>query len=189
MKKINKVCIFGSYKDLGKQKKEDIFHLGQMLGRRGFIVVSGGFGGTMEDISRGAKSVGGKTVGVTYYKWATPIYKKPNDFIDEEIVAEHLLDRIDIMLKESDAFIVLPGGTGTLLELSTVLEYLSKGLMTWKPVIALGGFWKPVVTSLSKERIFSEQLRETHKISCCHELVVFADTVEDCVQRLEGMVR
>ncbi|MFA5362948.1 MAG: LOG family protein [Candidatus Omnitrophota bacterium] len=182
--KMKKVCIFGSYKDLGARQKEDVFRLGQMLAQKGFTVVSGGFGGTMEDVSRGAKSAGGRTIGVTYYKWENPLYKTANKFIDKEIVARHLLDRIDIMVKKSDAFIVFPGGTGTLLELSTVLEYMNKGLSVWKPVIAVGDFWKKVPAVLKKEPVFSENVRNLRKISHCHELVIFVETVDDCVKYL-----
>ena len=67
-----KVCVFGSYKDLGKKVKEDIVKLGKLLAEKGYTVVNGGFGGTMEDISRGAKEAGGRTIGVTYYKKKGP---------------------------------------------------------------------------------------------------------------------
>ncbi len=112
---VKKVCIFGSYKDLSQKTKEDIVGLGKMLAQKGIIVMSGGFGGTMEDVSRGAKSAEGKTIGVTCYIWGKNRYRKANNFIDEEIVADSLLRRIDIMVKEADAFVVFPGGTGTLL--------------------------------------------------------------------------
>ncbi|MDD5281856.1 MAG: LOG family protein [Candidatus Omnitrophica bacterium] len=181
---IKKVCIFGSYKDLSKKEKAEIIRLGKMLAQRGITVISGGFGGTMEDISRGAKSAGGKTIGVTWYKWEKPIYKTANAFIDEEIVADSLFERIDIMLKKADAFVVLPGGTGTLLELSSVLEHLNKGLVDHKPIIMLGDFWKPALTCLKKEPVLSERIRSKRKISCCNELVTFVKTVDECIKKL-----
>jgi len=182
---IKSVCIFGSYKDLSKKEKDEIVRLGKMLAQKGLAVISGGFGGTMEDISRGAKSGAGKTIGVTWYKWEKPIYSKANAFVDEEIVADTLFERIDIMLKKADAFIVLPGGTGTLLELSAVLEHLNKGLIEPKPVIMLGDFWKPVLTCLKMEPVLSEKTRSRGKISCCDELAVFAKNVDECIERLE----
>ena len=184
--KLNKtVCVFGSYKDLGRREKAEIVRLGKLLAQKGATVISGGFGGTMEDISSGAKSAGGKTIGVTWYKWETPIYKKANAFIDEEIVADSLFERIDIMLKKADAFIVLPGGTGTLLELSAVLEHLNKGLIDPKPIIMFGDFWKPVLSCLKKEPVLSEKTRSKRKISCCDELVTFVKTVDECIEKLE----
>ena len=182
---IKSVCIFGSYKDLSKKEKAEVVRLGKLLAQKGATVISGGFGGTMEDISRGAKSAGGSTIGVTWYKWEKPLYKGANEFIDEEIVAETLFERIDIMLKKAEAFIVLPGGTGTLLELSAVLEHLNKGLIEPKPIIMLGDFWKPALTCLKNEPVLSEKIRDKRKINCCVELVTFVKDVDECVKRLK----
>jgi hypothetical protein len=181
---IKKVCIFGSYKDLSKKEKEEITRLGKLLAQKGITVVSGGFGGTMEDISRGAKSAGGKTLGVTWYKWEKPIYKKANAFIDEEIVADTLFERIDIMLKKADAFVVFPGGTGTLLELSAALEYINKGLIDPKPIIILGDFWKPVLTCLKNEPVLSERTKSARKIACCDQMATFVKSVDECIEKL-----
>lgn len=182
--RIKSVCTFGSYKSLPGAEKEDVVRLGRLLAEKGFTVVSGGFGGTMEDISRGAKLAGGRTIGVTCYAWEKPLYKKANDFVDKEIVAGHLLERIDIMIRESDAFIVFPGGTGTLLELSAVLEHINKGLIKPKPVILIGNFWKPVIASLKKEPVFSAKIKSLCAVSRCHELVTFVKTPEDCIKYL-----
>lgn len=184
---IKKVCIFGSYKDLKPETKEEIVHLGQMLAGNGITVISGGFGGVMEDISRGVKSAGGKTVGVTYYLRGKASYKKPNDYVDEEIVADSLSERIDIMLREADAFLVFPGGTGTLLELSTVLEYTNKGLMEPKPIILFSRFWEPLVSCLRNEPVYSKKIKSEGKIACCAELVTFVETAEECIKRLNEL--
>ena len=69
------ICAFGSYK--GLDNREDIVRVGQLLAEKGYTVISGGFSGTMEDISKGAKSAGGKTIGITYYKKST--YAKKHD--------------------------------------------------------------------------------------------------------------
>jgi len=182
---IKTVCIFGSYKDLGKKEKSEVVRLGKLLAEKGATVISGGFGGTMEDISRGAKSAGGKTIGVTWYKWEKPLYSKANAFVDEEIVAETLFERIEIMLQKADAFVVLPGGTGTLLELSAVLEHLNKGLINPKPIIMLGNFWKPALACLKNEPVLSEKVRKKYKITGCAELVTFVKDVDECAKRLK----
>ena len=88
------------------------------------------------------------------------------------------------MLKKANAFIVLPGGTGTLLELSAVLEHLNKGLIDPKPIIMLGDFWKPALTCLKKEPVLSEKTRSKRKVSCCNELVTFVKTVDECIEKL-----
>ncbi|MFB3895801.1 MAG: LOG family protein [bacterium] len=179
---LKRICIFGSYKDLSPTEKQDTVRLGKLLAEQGFEIISGGFGGTMEDISQGAKSVGGKTIGVTFYRWGEPKYSGANKYIDEEIIAENLWDRIKIMLEKSDTFIIFPGGTGTLLELAAVLEHINKGLMIPKPVIAIGNFWKPVLLVLNKEPVFINHLKQKHHINHCAELVTFVDTVDAAVE-------
>ncbi len=170
MPQMNKrICVFGSYKHLSE--KEDIVRLGKLLAKKGFIVVSGGFGGTMEDVSKGAKSAGGKTIGVTYYKLKDRPYKKANEYIDEEIETKDIFERIDTMMKNSDAFIVLPGGTGTLLELAAVLEHINKGIMEQKPIIAIGNFWKTVIDRLKGE--------------ARSDLVTFVDSTEEAAEKLK----
>lgn len=180
---IKKACIFGSYKDLSQEKKEEIVGLGKQLAQMGITVMSGGFGGTMEDISRGAKLAGGKTIGVTCYLWSSLRYKKPNEFVDEEIIAKSLPERIEVMLKEADAFVVFPGGTGTLLELSTALEYMNKELMAPKPIIAIGDYWKPALSSLKSEPILSKEIKNSG-LSCCSELVTFVSSIDECIKQL-----
>jgi uncharacterized protein (TIGR00730 family) len=150
---MKKICVFGTYKSLGKKERDDIVRLGKLLAENGIVVVSGGFGGSMEDVSRGAKSAKGKTVGVTYYKDRDPTYKGANEFIDEEIRTKDIFERIERMMEISDGFIALQGGTGTLLELAAVLEHINKGMMPPKPIIAIGDFWKGVVENLSSELV------------------------------------
>lgn len=180
--KLKSVCIFGSYKDLSPTEKSEVVRLGKLLAEQGIEIISGGFGGTMEDISRGAKSAGGKTIGVTFYRWGEPKYSGANKYIDEEIIAENLWARIGIMLDKSDAFIIFPGGTGTLLELAAVLEHINKGLMAPKPVIAIGNFWKPVLQVLNNEPVFIDHLKQKHQITHCAELVTFVDNVDAAIE-------
>ncbi|MFH1380925.1 MAG: LOG family protein [Candidatus Omnitrophota bacterium] len=183
-----KICIFGSYKSFENKERENIVTLGRLLAGKGFDIISGGFGGTMEDVSRGAKSAGGKTIGVTYYKWENisekPPYKGPNKYIDEEIRTQNIFERIDVMMKNAHAFIVLPGGTGTLLELSACLEFINKGLMEPKPIIALGNFWKGAIERLAEEPVLSKLAKALQNVTTCRDLVTFVDTVEEAVSLL-----
>lgn len=184
---MKRICVFGSYKDLGKKEMSNITNLGKLLAEKGFEVISGGFGGTMEDISKGAKLAGGKTIGVTYYKYADTS-KKPNKYIDEEIRAKNIFERIDVMTKKSDAFIVLPGGTGTLLELAACLELINKGLMKPKPIIALGDFWRNITERLSEEAVLSEEARSDFNALSCRDLVLFVDTAEEAVFKITSLL-
>ena len=181
---MKRVCIFGSYKKSGRRESENIVKLGRLLAEKGFEVVSGGFGGSMEDVSRGAREAGGKTIGVTYYRWQDKPYKKPNKYIDEEIKTKDIFERIDVMMKNSDAFIVLPGGTGTLLELAACLEHINKGLIKPKPIIGIGSFWKDALERLSEEPVLSEEARARANALSCRDLVTFVSTPDEAVAAL-----
>jgi len=180
-----RVCVFGSYKSLPGKKQSDILRLGRLLAERGFEVITGGFGGTMEDISKGAKEAGGKTIGVTYYKRSDIANKKANSYIDQEIVAKDIFHRIETMIRKSSAFIVLPGGTGTLLELAACLECVNKGIITPKPIIALGEFWKDVAERLSGEAVLSKEARSAFSASSCRDLITFVNTPEEAIEKIE----
>ena len=177
---MKKVCVFGTYKALGEEEKENIIRLGSLLAKNNIIVVSGGFGGSMEYVSRGAKSAGGKTIGVTYYR-DKDIHRKVNDFIDEEIRTKNIFQRIEKMMEVSDGFISLEGGTGTLLEIASILEHINKGMMRPKPVIAIGDYWKGLTGNLSGEDILNEKAKIKLNASKCSQLITFAKDIDEAV--------
>src|SRR5207248_1936458 len=93
---------------------EQARRLGERLAQAGFAICNGGYSGTMEAVSRGAREAGGRTIGVTVDLFgATP----PNDWIGEVENTTNLLARLDKLTVLGDAFVVLRGGVGTLLEL------------------------------------------------------------------------
>ncbi len=180
---MKKICVFGTYKDLGAGQKGEIVRLGKLLAENGFTVVSGGFGGSMEDISKGAKSAGGKTIGVTYYKYEDTS-KGANPYVDEEIKTGNIFERISKMMEISDGFIVLQGGTGTLLELAAVLEHINKGMTPPKPIVAIGDFWKGVAGNLMAEKILDKGARNITGADNCGELLIFSENVDDALKKI-----
>ncbi|MCJ7692736.1 MAG: LOG family protein [Sedimentisphaerales bacterium] len=143
------VTIFGA----GNAKPEDkayklAFETGSLLAEAGFTIANGGYGGSMLAAAQGAAKTGGKTIGVTCRKLAS----KPNKFISREITTDSLEQRLDTLVKLGQAYVVLPGATGTLLELAMVWELKNKGfLKPEKPIILLGGFWKPLLKMIAAE--------------------------------------
>ena len=180
---MKKICVFGTYKELDSGQRNEIEKLGRLLAENGLAVVSGGFGGSMEDISKGARSAGGKTIGITYYKY-DDASKGANRYIDEEIRTKDIFARISKMMEIADGFIVLQGGTGTLLELAAVLEHINKGMMPPKPVVAIGDFWKGTVANLGEEAVLDGSVRERFKISKCGELVMFARDADEALKKI-----
>ena len=118
------------------------YQTGKALAQAGFVIANGGYGGTMEAAAKGAAEAGGKTIGVT----CKAFFGTANRYIREEIATESLDERLDTLIKLGRAYVVLPGGTGTLLELAKVWELKNKGfLQANKPIILVGRFWKLLV--------------------------------------------
>jgi uncharacterized protein (TIGR00730 family) len=137
------VTVFGSSRPReGDADYEEARILGRALAKHGFSLCSGGYGGVMEAVSRGAKEAGGKTVGVTtdFFKTA-----KLNPWVDEEVRMKTWDERLFELIRRANAFVACKGGTGTLVELAVVWEMLNKSVMTGKPFAVLGDFWQPVL--------------------------------------------
>ena len=127
----------------------------------------------MEASARGARERGGTTIGVVTEMFGTTA----NPFITKAIVTKTHIERLLKLVELGDAYVVLKGGTGTLLELAFVWEYLNKGIIKNKPIIVLGEFWTSVVNTL-KDELAWEGLRDaTH-----HVTVV--ETSDECLKAL-----
>ncbi len=143
------VTVFGSSKPKhGEEEYGIAYELGAALARAGFVVCNGGFGGSMEASARGSKEAGGSTIGVTFTALGP---RRANAWIDQVIQEETLINRTMKLVELGDAYIILKGGTGTLLELAVVWEFINKGLMHEKPIVILGSFWQGVVNTLNDE--------------------------------------
>lgn len=142
------VTVFGSAKPAeGEEEYREAYEVGYVLGKAGFVVCNGGYGGTMEASARGAKEAGGKTIGVTAEIFA----RHANPWIDQEIRMKSLVERLMKLIELGSAYIVLRGGTGTLLELAAVWEFITKRLIAEKPIITIGTFWDDVVRTVKKQ--------------------------------------
>ena len=136
------ITVFGSSRPReGHSAYEEARSLGSALAAKGFIVCSGGYGGVMEAVSRGAKESGGHTIGVT----AKFFRRGPNNWIDKEVRKKTWQDRLFELIRQGDGYVACTGGTGTLVELAVVWEMLNKNVTAVKPIVALGEFWTPII--------------------------------------------
>jgi uncharacterized protein (TIGR00730 family) len=125
------------------------YETGKLLARAGFTIANGGYGGTMLAAAKGAAEAGGETIGVTCSAFKG---NSANEYISREIVTNSLDERLDTLIKLGRAYVVLPGGTGTLLELAKVWELKNKGFIKEdKPIILVGVFWKPLVDLIASD--------------------------------------
>ena len=136
------ITVFGSSRPRdGHADYEDARALGRALAAAGFVVCSGGYGGTMEAVSRGAKEAGGSTVGIT----AEFFSGHANRWVDEEVRVTTWQARLFALVERGAGYVACKGGTGTLVELAVVWEMLNKRVMTGKPFVVLGDFWGPIL--------------------------------------------
>ena len=159
--KTKTVTIFGSsLPKPGEPEYENAYKIGRTLGSAGINICTGGFMGIMDAASKGVTESGGEAIGVT-----VPLFNStPSKFLTKEIKCDTLFHRIDTLVDTGDAFIVLPGGTGTLLELSIVWELFNKGVKEIRPVVCLGEMWEEIVIKM-EERVKYEK-RQQNLIKC-----------------------
>jgi len=142
MKQESIVTVFGSSRPReGDTDYEEARALGRVLAENGFAVCTGGYGGVMAAVSRGAKEAGGKTYGVT----AAFFSANANPWVDSEIRVATWQERLFELIRLGDGFVACKGGTGTLVELAVVWEMVNKSVMIGKPVAVLGEFWSPIL--------------------------------------------
>ena len=165
------VTIFGSSAPReGSEDYSTAFECGSVLARAGYTICNGGYAGTMEAAAQGARAAGGKTIGITISGWK----KSANEWINEEIKTAGLEERLSKLVELGDAFLVLRGGSGTLLELAYILELINKDLARKRPIILLGDWWDGVIEALRNEPISERQkdcTRLLHKVESPVELV------------------
>jgi uncharacterized protein (TIGR00730 family) len=125
--------------------------LGRALALRGLSVVTGGYNGVMEAVSRGAKEAGGHVIGVTVDVITRSFERVPNAYLDQEVRTAELLQRIDKMIELGAGFVVLPGGAGTLAELGIVWNLALFGALHGKPLVVVGRGWERVLRTMIDE--------------------------------------
>jgi uncharacterized protein (TIGR00730 family) len=141
------VTVFGSARF---QENDPYYALGRDVGkalaRAGFTVMTGGGPGIMEAANRGARDAGGRSLGCNI---ELPAEQKPNPYLDKMVEFRHFYVRKVMLVKYSYAFVVMPGGFGTLDELFEVLVLIQTGKIRDFPVVLVGSeFWRPLLEQL-----------------------------------------
>ena len=134
------VTVFGSSRFLEDHRYYELARdMGRALAQAGYAVMTGGGPGIMEAANRGAKDAGGLSLGCNI---RLPREQKPNPYLDRFIHFEHFFVRKVMLVKYSSAFVVLPGGFGTLDEAFEVATLIQTGKLERFPIVGMGGdFW------------------------------------------------
>lgn len=152
--------------------------MGARLSRMGFTVMTGGGPGIMEAANRGAKENGGRSIGCNII---LPFEQKPNPYVDRFIDFRYFFVRKVMLVKYSYAFVIMPGGFGTLDELYEALTLIQTGKIKSFPVVLMGtDFWAPMLTFL-RERLIRDRTISPGDV----DLLFVTDSVEEAAAYIE----
>jgi uncharacterized protein (TIGR00730 family) len=135
------ITVFGSarFKPRSEYYRTTV-KMGELLARSGYTVITGGGPGLMEAANKGAKKAGGKSLGLNI---KLPFEQEPNPYVDRFIEFRYFFVRKLMLVKYSQAFVVMPGGLGTLDELFEVATLIQTGKLEHFPVVLVGErFWR-----------------------------------------------
>ena len=174
------VTVFGSARfDEDNHYYQLAHETGAALAKAGYAVMTGGGPGIMEAANRGAKEAGGLSLGCNI---KLPFEQKPNSYLDKFIEFEHFFIRKVMLVKYSSAFIVMPGGFGTLDEAYEIITLVQTGKLERFPIVGMGGdFWQHM-RNFARETMLEEGVISPEDL----ELIRPAATAEEAVQIIEG---
>ncbi len=141
------VTVFGSARFAeGHEHYEQARLVGAEIGRRGFTVMTGGGPGVMEAANRGARDVGGPSIGCNI---KLPHEQSSNPYVDTVVTFRYFFVRKVMLVKYSYGFVILPGGFGTLDEMFEALTLIQTKTIEGFPVALMGrAYWQSMLDQL-----------------------------------------
>jgi len=172
------VTVFGSARfPEGHPNYELAREMGRRIAHAGFTVMTGGGPGIMEAANRGAREVGGRSVGCNI---VLPQEQAPNPYLDRWVTFEHFHVRKVMLVKYSYAFVVLPGGFGTMDEVFETATLIQTGKIQNFPLILMGSaFWKDLRELM--EQMVAAGTIEQHDLA----RVVFTDSPDEAMRVIQ----
>ncbi len=154
---------------------------GRRLAEAGYAVLTGGGPGVMEAANRGAQEGGGLSVGCNIQ---LPTEQQPNPYLDRSLAFNYFFVRKVMLVKYSGAFILMPGGLGTLDEIFETATLIQTGKIRRFPLIAMGtDYWGPILSTLGDQALREGTISEG-------EIAVFSsDSPTEAVAHIDAVVR
>lgn len=146
------VTIFGSARFDENHRYYDLTRrTAAAFGSAGFAVMSGGGPGAMEAANRGAREVGARSIGCTI---ELPFERSGNKYMDTEVSFRYFFARKVCLVRYSQAFILMPGGFGTLDEAFETATLIQTGKMPGFPLVLMGTeFWEPITEFVTESLV------------------------------------
>jgi uncharacterized protein (TIGR00730 family) len=157
--------------------------LAARVGSVGFTIMTGGGPGIMEAANRGARDIGARSVGCNIH---LPHEQSPNPYLDISLTFDRFFVRKVLLLKYSVAFVVMPGGAGTVDELFETITLIQTGKLKDFPILLYGkDYWAPMLAQV--ERMIAEGTIGERELAFVH----VADSVDEATtllqQRLDAL--
>jgi uncharacterized protein (TIGR00730 family) len=174
------VTVFGGAQPReGSAAYEEARQLGRLLAEGGHAVLTGGYMGTMQAVSQGAHEAGGHVIGVTCIDIEEWRGAAPNQWIKEERRMKTLMERLMGLIHGCDNAIDLPGGAGTLTEISLMWNLMITQSLPPRPLTLIGSGWQST---------FDQFFRDFDTYMPIHqrELLYFAKDVKTAVDKINN---
>ena len=147
------------------------------IAKLGFAIMTGGGPGIMEAANRGAKDVGGLSIGCNIL---LPKEQQHNEYLDSYVTLDHFFVRKELLRKYSFAFVVMPGGFGTLDEFFEALTLVQTHKSEKFPIVIMGvEFHKSLIEHIMK--MAQEQTINNDEL----KLILFTDSIEEAVAHIQ----
>jgi uncharacterized protein (TIGR00730 family) len=176
------VTVFGSarFKE-GTEYYELTRKFSAEAAKLGFTILTGGGPGLMEAANRGAKEVGGRSVGCNI---VLPMEQHPNPYLDKWVNMKYFFVRKTLLIKYSYAFVIMPGGFGTLDELFEAMTLIQTKKIKEFPVIIFSkAFHKELIEHI-------EKMKEVKTISDEDlQLFLVTDSIEEGVRHIKECIQ
>jgi uncharacterized protein (TIGR00730 family) len=155
------IAVFGS---AAVKRGDPLFtsgiRLGEMLGRSGFDVMTGGYQGVMEAVSRGAREAGAHVIGVTMRRFEDRV----NRYVMDEIRTLNFYERFGWLVDRADGYIAMEGGIGTLAEVTFTWQEILLGMVRTRPLVLVGARWRRLFTAFRANLIADSNIYESLRI-------------------------
>ncbi|MEE9912165.1 MAG: TIGR00730 family Rossman fold protein [Deltaproteobacteria bacterium] len=178
----NAVTIFGS----ARLKPDDKYYhiaerLGQLLAQNGFAVITGGGPGIMEAANKGAAEAGGQSVGMNI---KLPFEQKPNPYANLQLDYKYFFIRKVMFVKYAMAYIIMPGGYGTMDEFFEALTLIQTKRVKSFPVILMGrDYWQGLLDWLKNSMVQKDMI-----LPFDLEMIQIIDEPEEVIKHIKKYV-
>lgn len=176
------IAVFGS----ARFKEDSIYYqqareFGKRIAAEGFTTLTGGGPGIMEAANRGAYETGGMSVGCNI---RLPFEQVGNKYVHRSFTFEHFFVRKTLLIKYSYAFVILPGGFGTMDEFFETLTLIQTKTLTAFPIVLFGKefykeLWEAIQDMAKRGTISTEDM----------DLVLFTDNVDEAMEHILKYIR